>query len=45
MCLAKLIWNFDISLKDPDGPEPTYDHKAFAAGKLMVRLVKILRAE
>lgn len=41
--LAKLIWNFDISFKDPDQAEPSYDHNALAAGELPLRLVKVIR--
>jgi hypothetical protein len=36
--LARLIWNFDISLKEVGQAEPTFDHRSVAAGKLWLRL-------
>ena len=38
VALARLIWNFDISLKEVGQAEPTFDHRSVAAGKLWIRL-------
>jgi len=35
--LARLIWHFDITLKDGQ-TEPAYDHITISAGKLAVRI-------
>ena len=41
--LARLIWSYDIVLKNPKQEVPWYSHKAFAAGPLEVRLSKVVR--
>jgi hypothetical protein len=41
--LAKLIWQYDIKLKTVGQEEPTFDHRALAAGQLEVRLSKVER--
>jgi hypothetical protein len=38
VALARLIWNFEISLKEVGQAEPTFDHRSVAAGKLWIRL-------
>ena len=35
--LTRLIWNFDLALKDGQ-EEPTYDHKALSAGQLLLKV-------
>jgi hypothetical protein len=42
--LARLIWEYDIRLEREGQEEPTFSHKELAAGKLEVRLNKVLRA-
>jgi len=41
--LAKLIWQYDIKLKTVRQEQPTFDHRALAAGQLEVRLSKVER--
>ena len=41
--LARLIWSYDITLKNPKEQVPWYSHRAFEAGPLEVRLKKIVR--
>ena len=41
--LARLLWEFDVQLKDEGQEVPLYDHKSISAGKLEVRLKHIER--
>ena len=41
--LARLLWEFDIQLKDEGQEVPEYDHRSVSAGKLEVRLKKVER--
>jgi hypothetical protein len=34
--LTRLIWNFDLALKD--GQEPAYHHKSLSAGQLLLKV-------
>ena len=43
--LAKLIWQYDVTLKTVGQEEPTFNHRAVAAGQLEVRLSKVEREE
>ena len=42
--LAKLIWQFDVTLKTAGQEEPRFNHRAVAAGELEVRLRKVERS-
>ena len=41
--LSKLIWSYDITLKDFDQKVPELDHRALASGPLEVRLTRVER--
>jgi len=41
--LARLIWNYDVTLKSSGQLEPIYDHRSISAGKLEVCLRKVER--
>lgn len=36
--IARLLWEFDVQLKDEGQEVPKYDHKSISAGQLDVRL-------
>ena len=36
--IARLLWEFDVQLKDEGQEVPLYDHKSISAGQLEVRL-------
>lgn len=42
--LAKLIWQYDISLKTEGQEEPAFFHRAVAAGQLEVRISRVERS-
>jgi cytochrome P450 len=39
--LARLIWKFDLELKDIGQKEPEFHHKTLSAGSLMIRVKKL----
>jgi hypothetical protein len=41
--LARLLWEFEVHLKDEGQDVPVYDHKSLSAGKLEVRLERVER--
>jgi hypothetical protein len=41
--LARLLWEFEVHLKDEGQDVPIYDHKSLSAGKLEVRLKRVER--
>ena len=43
LVITRLIWEFDLKLKDIGQEQPAYDHKSLSAGKLMVRVEKVKR--
>jgi hypothetical protein len=42
--LARLIWQYDISLKTEGQEEPAFFHRAVAAGQLEVRIRRVERS-
>jgi hypothetical protein len=41
--LVRLIWGFDVALRNLEQEEPTYDHLSLSAGHLKVRLKRVER--